>query len=151
MKKSKLNYSKLMDKHYKKIIDNINKIGDKHKKTAFLDLVKRYKEWFSEIKVGAFSIYIGDSILEKNQNLVRAPIMWDHYVFEAMRVGRDGFFGSPGDIEPNQKAPGPTSLGCDYLLNLEGKILYAPPLDEIKKRLEIVNSAHPKELLLNNF
>ena len=35
MKKSKLNYSKLMDKHYKKIIDNINKIGNKHKKNSF--------------------------------------------------------------------------------------------------------------------
>lgn len=141
-----MDYKKLSEKFYEKAKEKVSKIENKYKRIACLDLIDRYKEFFSEIRVGAPSLYAGEPILEKNQNLVRVPIMWDHYVFKVMREGRDGYFGEPGEIKPNTNVPDPTNLGCDYLLDLEGKILCEPSIDDIKKRFEIVNNAHPDKL-----
>lgn len=115
----------------------VNKTENLYKRVVYQDLVKRYHEWFwrihGEIVAGAPMIYPSDPILEINRNMVRVSLMIDIPAFAFLRERIRG-------EEKSIVFPYPTSIGCDYLLDLEGKIIYAPEVEDIKKRISVVKN-----------
>ena len=96
------------------------------------------------MRVGGDSLFLGPSERVPNQNLIRVPIIWDHYIWECMREGKGPLGNDLG--EPNTKVPHPTSLGCDYLLDLEGKIIIAPTDADLNTRHAAINSSHSSRI-----
>ena len=126
---------------------------DQYQRTAMEDLASRWTDRFKEpkpdepvqIAAGSDSIYPGPSERVPNQDLVRVPIMWDHYVWHGRRTATTAL-GTSADREPNPRVPHATSLGCDYLLNVEGEIVVAPEINDVQRRYDAIINAHSNVL-----
>jgi hypothetical protein len=104
---------------------------DMYRRIVQEDLANKYPEHFDvrATVCGGPTLYMGATVVEDGR--VRIPIMKDSYDTFRRRKAIDMLGRTVG--EPDLSVRGPESLGCDYILNLEGTILESPSREQLKK------------------